>query len=167
MSFLLDALGKADHDRRRSEVPELRSYNRASRSPFLGVLRGLLLLCLLLIFFVFGYVTRPYLETTLFGQTRVSLVGSPAPAIEEPVEVPAPNESDHTVAVASTAYDNFASKFELEVISYSESPAVRFVMINGSVIHEGEVLDTGEQLILIEPDAVVLLQGDREIRVGL
>ena len=57
--------------------------------------------------------------------------------------------------------------YALEVISYSDSPGERFVMINGEVVHEGGRLITGETLLSISPDAVVLESAGDQFRVGL
>lgn len=147
MSFLLDALSKADDDRRRSEVPELKTYNQGRHSPLRGVVRGLALLCLLSLFFTFGYFLRPYLETTWFEQGQVNLSNQSLQATKSQPEV-------------------VGRVYALEVISYSDSPASRFVMIGGVLVHEGEMLDTGEKLILIEPNAMVLEKEGRPIRVS-
>jgi hypothetical protein len=60
-----------------------------------------------------------------------------------------------------------ARVFELEVISYSDVPAVRFSMINGVVVHEGDVLSTGERVLKIEPNAVVLDRAGVELRISM
>ncbi len=163
MSFLLDALGKADDDRRRSEVPELRTYNQGSRSPLRAVIRGFLLLSLCVVFFALGYFLRPALEKTLVPQGVSSMSNLPAQAKEQPVE-----RQPAKIAAAEDAPKIEASQaFELEVVSYSSSPAARFVMINGAVIHEGEMLISGETLLLIEQNGVVLEKAGRQIRIGL
>jgi len=170
MSFLLDALGKADDDRRRSEVPELRSYNQGSRSPLRAVIRGFLLLGLCVVFFALGYFLRPALEKTLFPQGVSSMSNLPAQAKEQPVErQPAKIAAaeDASKAAEEAPKIEASQAFELEVVSYSSSPAARFVMINGAVIHEGEMLISGETLLLIEQDGVVLEKAGRQIKVGL
>ena len=166
MSFLLDALGKADHDRRRSEVPELRTYNRAGHSSVRSVLRGLALVGLLFLFFALGYISHPYLEKTLAGHRVAEMSVAPPQGIEpvgkavEPAPVPDP--------IAEGLLQQSAGRlFELEVISYSDTPTARFAMINGAMVREGEVLVTGEILLMIEPDAVLLEQAGKQIRIGM
>ncbi|MCP4009505.1 MAG: general secretion pathway protein GspB [Proteobacteria bacterium] len=174
MSFLLDALGKADDDRRRSEVPELRTYNQGRRSPMRAVIRGFLLLSLCLAFFTLGYFLRPALEKNLFTKGVASMSNLPAQPKEQPVERPASRQPAKMTAaenvpkaVEKAAKVEASQAFELEVISYSNSPTARFAMINGAVIHEGEMLISGETLLLIEADAVILEKAGRQIRVGL
>jgi hypothetical protein len=167
MSFLLDALGKADHDRRRSEVPELRTYNPIEHSPLRGLLRGLIWLSLLVLTFALGYFSRPYLDTTFFyhgvaGESKsiekMDSNSQDKAALATPAQAKAlenvPQEADHTT-------------YELEVISYSDFPPARFAMINGAMLHEGEMLVSGEILLLIEPDAVVLDKAGKQIRLGM
>lgn len=67
----------------------------------------------------------------------------------------------------SAVLQKVARAFDLEVISYSELPAARFVMINGTMLREGEMLGSGETLLTIEPDAVVLDAAGKQIRVGM
>ncbi len=174
MSFLLDALGKADDDRRRSEVPELRTYNQGRQSPLRVVIRGFLLLSLCLVFFALGYFLRPTLEKTLFALGGASMSNLPVQVKEQPVERPVSRQPEKKAAaenvpkaVEEVSKIEASQAFELEVISYSNSPAARFAMINGAVIHEGEMLMSGEKLLLIETDGVVLEKAGRQIRVGL
>ena len=167
MSFLLDALGKADDDRRRSEVPELRTYNQGRRSPLRVAIRGFLLLSLCIVFFALGYFLRPTLEKTLFAKGVASMSNLPAQAKEQPVERPVSRQPEKMVAAEDAPKIEANQAFELEVVSYSNSPAARFVMINGAVIREGEILISGETLLLIEPDGVVLEKAGQQIRIGL
>ncbi len=167
MSFLLDALGKADHDRRRSEVPELRTYRQTGRSPVRAVLRGIALLSLLLLFFVLGYYFRPLLDKNIFGYDETGESLAPSQAANKPVAPIASNPPAPVAKAASAPPGTTPRIYELEVISYSDSPTARFVMINGAMLHEGEVLGSGEVLLTIERDAVVLDNAGKQIRVGM
>ncbi len=164
MSFLLDALGKADHDRRRADVPELKTYNQDNRSSLRRSLRAFVLMSLLLISFVLGYFMRPYLEPVLFEGSSVNTGSVPetrdTQAKSTPVLDPSPVEQIAPPEVV-------ARVLELEVISHSDVPAVRFAMINGVVVHEGDVLSTGERLLKIEPNAVVLDRAGVELRISM
>ena len=169
MSFLLDALGKADEDRRRAEVPELRTYRQSYRSPWRRVLSGLFVLFFMVLSFVAGYMLRPYLESR-FAQQTAPVADAPPPA-----SVPPATQAPAAAAVAEAprgtlpinVQDATVPGLELEVISYSENPSARFAMINGLVLHEGDVLQTGEQLLVIERDAVILERAGQPVRVGM
>ena len=167
MSFLLDALGKADHDRRRSEVPELRTYSQTGRSPLRGVLRSFALLSLLCLFFGLGYFSRPFLDRNIFNAETAG--SNPVvPQVPENRVTPAVSTPSAPAEVSESAVlQKVARAFDLEVISYSELPTARFVMINGTMLREGEMLGSGETLLTIEPDAVVLDAAGKQIRVGM
>lgn len=160
MSFLLDALGKADYDRRRAEVPELKNYNQDNKRSLQRTLRAFVLMSLLLISFVLGYFLRPYLEPILFEGSSVNAVNVP-----ETRDTQAKRDPTQVEQIAPP--EVVARVLELEVISYSDVPAVRFAMINGVVAHEGDVLGTGERLLKIEPDAVVLDRAGVELRISM
>jgi hypothetical protein len=166
MSFLLDALGKADHDRRQSEVPELRTYNQVRRSTIGRVLRGVGLVGLLILCFALGYALRPYLERLVSDPLEPGMSNVPAQIMEKPanediIAQPSP------AATVNLPSEPDSQAYALEVISYSESPAARFAMINGAMVREGEVLRSGEVLLFIESDAVVLEKAGKQIRVGM
>jgi hypothetical protein len=167
MSFLLDALGKADHDRRQAEVPELRTYNQARRSPLGRALRVFGLVGLLMSCFALGYILRPYLEAINFDHAEPSTSNVSAPKLEKPASEDVTAQPSQTAVVNNVPLQAASKAYELEVISYSEYPAARFVMINGAMVHEGEILGSGEVLLLIEPDGVVLEKAGKQIRVRM
>ena len=160
MSFLLDALGKADDDRRRAEVPELRTYRHRKTSVAGRIGRSLLLLLVLLGAFAGGYLARPWLDAWWSPAETASSLNT-APASAEPAAGPA--ASPPRPAAASGA----VAGLELEVISWSERPQARFAMINGEVVHEGDTLASGERLLRIETDAVILQQDEQTIRLAM
>ena len=155
MSFLLDALSKADEDRRRAEVPELRSYHRRKPSAWGRAWRALLLLILLLGAFAGGYFARPWLEPVLAPDRGLSLVAEPV-ARTAPAQVATPAPPPQA-----------AARLVLEVVSWSERPQARFAMINGVVVYEGDTLDSGEQVLRIESEAVVLQSAGETIRLTM
>ncbi len=160
MSFLLDALGKADDDRRRAEVPELRTYRHRKTSVLGRVARGLLLASLILGAFAGGYFARPWLETSWSPGKTVNPESAAPPSLESGTD-PAVS------APASAAAPKGVAGLELEVISWSERPQARFAMINGAVVYEGDTLVSGERLLRIETDAVILQQSELTIRLTM
>lgn len=161
MSFLLDALGKADDDRRKAEVPELRTYRRRETTVWGRIGRASVLIVLLLVAFGSGYLARPWLETSWLAEKEVNTVAGP---VQTTVAAPDVTTAKPVGGPQTTAV---TSVLELEVISWSERPQARFAMINGSVVHEGDTLDSGERLLRIEQDAVVLKQSDQTIRLTM
>jgi len=163
MSFLLDALGKADDDRRRAVVPELRTPARKPGRRSGRALKALLLLCLALISFAAGYLSRPFIEPGFslsierdIQQNEVAqaplTVSSDGNQVKVPEETSVPPE---------------ARRIELSVISYSREPAARFAMLNGFVMYEGDILADGQTLVEIKPDGVVIEAEGRQYNLGL
>ena len=167
MSFLLDALGKADHDRRRSEVPELKTYNPGRRPVLRGGVRILIWLSLMTFFFSLGYFARPYLETTFFSYEVVDTSKTSEEMLAKPEGKEASTETAQAGEIKNVARNSNQSPYGLEVISYADSPPARFVMINGAMLHEGDRLGSGEVLLTIEPDAVVLDKAGTQIRLEM
>lgn len=170
MSFLLDALGRADDDRRRKDIPELHSRAIKYRSPWRYVFLGVLMAALLLLAFTLGYLLRPALDTTLFQEEPGPAAAPLAAAQSSPAETAAPPQPVAAEKSADSAVKpDTAAKpgYELEVISYAAEPSARFAMINGIVVHEGDVLGGGERLSKIEKDAVVLDVSGRSVRIGM
>ncbi len=165
MSFLLDALGKADDDRRRAAVPELRTRGHQRNMPTRSVFRIVLLMLLALISFALGFLSRPYLEP---GYT-ISIVRDGENA--------AVSSSAETNTAAAPAQNQFvrqketqtpaATPIELSVISYSRVPTERFAMLNGFLMYEGDILSVGERLIEIRPDGVLLEKDGRQYKLSL
>ncbi len=159
MSFLLDALGKADDDRRRAVVPELRTPGHRRNAPTRRVLTLVMLLCLVLFSFAAGYFSRPYIEPGF----SLSIVRDDLPRSDQ-AEITVKEVAVKPViaAVVPAPEPEAAPVIELSVISYSSVPAERFVMLNGVVVYEGDILATGEIVLEIQPDGVILdMQGQR------
>lgn len=153
MSFLLDALGKAESDRDHGQVRELRTPVHKKQSPLKRLLALVLLLCLLLLSFAAGYFARPYLEAKLEAGQSVN------------TETPLAN----TALPAKPVSEAKASSniIELSAISYSEKSEIRFVMLNNSVMYEGDKLPGGERILRIERHGVVLEKDGQQKRLGL
>jgi len=179
MSFLLDALGKADDDRRRAMVPELRASRYQRRSPGRRALSIVLLICAILLSFVQGYLARPYIEQRLSGEVSASSSSAEVspPDVERPVEpqtaaVEPGRLPDKVVAAPVMPAVQpepalAADPIELSVISYAKQPAARFVMLDGVVMYEGDMLDEEVRLVQIKPDGVILERNGQEFSINL
>jgi len=189
MSFLLDALGKADDDRRRAIVPELRASRYQRRSPWRRVLHIVLILVAVLVAFILGYVARPYIERGGDAAPPVTEVSgsistrpeapAPSPALPDastdPAMTSAPSAVGETPVLAPRLPEPALSRpepsglgaVELSVISYSSQPAARFVMLDGVVMYEGDMLDEDVRLVLIKPNGVVLERNGQTFSINL
>ena len=164
MSFSLDALGKADDDRRRATVPELRAPGHQRNTPTRSAFRILILMVLLLISFLLGFLSRPYVDSG-YAIKIVRDVENTAALSKEgsdtlPLAHPSPAAHDEMQLPASLP-------IELSVISYSSVPTERFAMLNGFLMYEGDILSAGERLIEIKPDGVLLEKDGRQYKLGL
>jgi len=181
MSFLLDALGKADDDRRRTMVPELRASRYQRRSPGRRVLSIVLIISAILLSFVLGYVVRPYIEQGLGAEPPAmppslsATVGSTSevrPVVSPSLPVNTGRSQDKVVAtpvmpVVQPEPALPAEPIELSVISYAKQPAARFVMLDGVVMYEGDMLDEEVRLVQIKPDGVILERNGQAFSIGL
>lgn len=164
MSFLLDALGKADDDRRRAHIPELRTRREPSSSAWRYVFLGVIATTLLVFSFAAGYMLRPSIEARIAGKTNYTVTPPNPVALatgDEIRKVARPGDS------ATHPLQDTNSPLELEVISWSEQPEARFAMLNGVVVREGDLLGTGERLLGIEQNAVVLEKDGNSFRISM
>lgn len=175
MSFLLDALGKADDDRRRAMVPQLRASRYQRRSPTRRALSMVLIIGALVLSFGLGYIARPYLESRLSaGSAEVSASAAQSPAVVprspslQPDNPPLDNEvAAKRVPEVQPEPVSPADSIELSVISYATKPTARFVMLDGVVMYEGDMLDEEIRLLLIKPDGVVMEKNGQEFSIDL
>lgn len=163
MSFLLDALGKAETDRDQGQIPELKTPVPRRKSPLNRALQIGLLLCLLFASFVLGYIARPYLEKKTANVNLADQATISAAAVSKVVETPdAPTIVKPTIAAQADDHSII-----LSAISFSDKPEIRFVMLNNSVMYEGDELATGERVVRIERHGVVLEKSGQQSRIGL
>lgn len=152
MSFLLDALGKAEKKRLNDEVPELRSPVQTRQWYERKIIISSALIVLMLISLLIGYSVRPLFEKS---STSAQVASLAAKAVNN-------NISGASIKVNNRQLENNQSiqlnnaGHKLSAISYSDTPAIRFAMINGNVMYEGDLLSSDEQLIMIKERRVIL-----------
>ncbi len=169
MSYILEALGKAEQKRRADDdIPELSSALYEGKHlevrPFWQTL--LAWLGGFLIAFTLGALARPAIDR-LFAdaptQAQSVLVNAAQTAPDQtPKEAP---------SVATKPADNPApdglSRFKLSVISWSDKPSKRFGMINNGVIHEGDVLPGDYKVVKIEKNHLRLRKAGETFHLWL
>lgn len=163
MSFLLDALGKAETDRDQGQIPELKTPASRRKSPINRLLQMGLLLCLLLVAFALGFIARPYFDEKMGNVNPADQIATSSTALSKAadrLDEPVVDKSD-AVAQSDTHPINISA------ISYSEKSEIRFVMLNNAVMYEGDELATGERIVRIEQHGVVLEKAGQKIRIGL
>jgi hypothetical protein len=163
MSFLLDALGKAETDRDQGQIPELKTPASRRKSPFKRALQMGLLLCLLLASFALGFIARPYFDDKVANVSPTGQIATSSTAVSKVSE----SLNDPVVDKPTTVVQADKHPINISAISYSENPEIRFVMLNNSVMYEGDELVTGERIVRIEQHGVVLEKAGQQKRIGL
>lgn len=145
MSTILEALKKSEEERNRSNTPTL-SDRPAPREKSRRLLVVLLVLVMLLVFAVGLLLSRWWADSDS-EVYEAPLVISKDATTDLPDVDPASVESEEVV---------------INVLSYSEAPAQRFVMINGKMYRENEFVRAGLKVEEIKPSSVILnLRGKR------
>ena len=184
MSFILDALRKSESERRREAIPGIAHIppaaprNRAP--PWVWIVMGALALGVLGLTAAWWHSTQiappTALEVPQTAEPRPSIPddGSAEPRAAPVPGVAPPNGLDDPTSAAPSATGRLPSvaevraaglalpELELQLISYSEDEAQRFVFINGYRYRAGQRVQNGPLLMSIAPDRVVLQQQGRD-----
>ena len=145
MSTILDALKKSEQERKLNSLPTLSDMpppHESSRLPLilLCVICALLVLLLLLVVTQW-WSSHKSVNSAQSEQHRHSPVVA---AIDEPLPI------DVNVVIP------------IDVVSFSDEPAQRFVMIEGKVVREKEFAQPGVMVEEIQLDGVILnIRGQR------
>lgn len=159
MSTILDALKKSEQEREIKKVPTLSDIpapHEPQRWP-----QFLLWIILLLLLVLIGLAVKLVMFPSGSGSALLNL-----PASVQKVNVSVDEESfeDEVVDVGGSE-EIPGDEIEVNVVSYSEDPEKRFVMIGGKLLREGEFVRTGLKVEEIRQDEVVLnLRGEQIIR---
>lgn len=191
MSFILDALKKAESERSRSSGPVLMDVRVAPpqrRLPTWAWVLGLVLLANLGVLAWLLLRTPP--APQLAGDTASPMPAAPAPAAAlpqpQPVTAPPAPAVDSTapaaldVAPPALAPQDFAAlptlqdlaavgvalpSLQLNLHVYDASPMHRYVLLNGARLREGEYTADGVKLEAITPEGAVLEASGRRFRL--
>ena len=142
MSYILEALRKSERERALGRVPSLDTVHERARpaSPLPWVIA--MIAVLVLSAAVAAWLLRdsaPGVTETSPGSPSASVTPAPTPPAAAP---PAPPVGDARVA-AGTLPPSLREQLPalaVNVVSYSDEPAKRFIMINQRILREGEQL---------------------------
>lgn len=142
MSTILDALKKSEQERKRSHLPTLSDMPTPQEPPRWPW--GLIAILSLLLAVALGVLmSRWWLSADTAAPARS--IQPEAPAIADSLSLPATVDADVVV----------------NVVSYSDIPAQRFVMLDGKMYRENDFVRAGLKVQEIRPNAVVLnLRGE-------
>lgn len=154
MSTILDALKKSEQERKRSNVPTLSDMpvpQESSRWPLYIIAILSLVLAL-----VVGVLLSQWLSASNGANENTHNDRTPTYAQAAPK---APNNS--VISTPATTGKPLIDDVIVNVVSYSDVPAQRFVMLNGKMYRENDFVRAGLKVQEIKPSAVVLnLRGE-------
>lgn len=184
MSYILEALKKSERERQRGNIATLQTSSQivlSHRSLWIGFLIGVVALSAVA-------ATAWFVRLQLTGSTVVSPSASPEPSRQESRAPPAPQQTQTSSAVAGSgtaapakapdsaqrvdSIDQLdaaararVAGLSLNVVSYSEVPARRFIMVNQRIVHESETIGDGVVVKRILPNGALLDVGKYEIEL--
>lgn len=145
MSTILEALKKSEQERQPGAVPVLATAQAPDeRKPFWFWLSLALVFLLLLAFAAWLFLN--------YSAKASSPISQPTAPYSMSVEIAGGSPKD---APSQTAQEN-QNLPKVDVISYSDNPDRRFVIINGATIREGEFFEAGAKVEKILSNVVVL-----------
>jgi general secretion pathway protein B len=188
VSFILDALRKSENERRRDTAPSLSQIPTAMPTPglpsWIWLVIGALCLCILVLAGAWWQSARTRDAAPSAVQTdgrpaaseRLAVAPEPLPAGNVRQATPediaaARSESSAGVPVDSRLLPTVAEirsagialpALDLQLLSYNEDAAQRFVFINGFQYRQGQRVQNGPLIVTIYPEGVVLRQEGRD-----
>ena len=158
MSYILEALRKSERERALGQVPSLDTVHDQARPPrslpWAVIAIALVLLLAVVVFWL--------LRDT--GPTASGIVEAPPPPttteaqLQPPALPPAPPAVDNRIAAETLppALREQLPPLDVNVVSYSDNPAKRFIMINQRILREDERLGADITVREIMPDSARL-----------
>ena len=157
MSYLLDALNKAEQAKRNQKLPTLDPVQRIPRSP--GTRKWILLSVSVLVLINIGglwYFNLPVkIEPAMVSETELDIpISNPVITARERVVI----EETGPVHISELPLDIQRQIPNLTFSSHihSSTPSLRMVGINKRTYHEGDTIAQGLTLVSITEDGVVL-----------
>jgi hypothetical protein len=180
MSFILDALRKSENSRLRQDHPAVFSHRPVAerkRLPIWGVvLIALLAINLLIVLFLFlrettAVTVRPAPAvapattssvTATVAPTADTVAPMPPAPIAPPASMPTPDGNFSRAAGNLATRDELLARgaslpsTDLNMHVYDANPSLRFILLNGQRLREGESSREGLLVDRITPEGVVL-----------
>lgn len=189
MSYILEALKKSERERARGRIPTLETLSRqgvSRKSLWLGA--GLGAGALLVLAGLAWLINVQFFRWPASGAggdpaavapaDRSQPAAAPDPVPEASIEVRAAGEASpvpdsgggerRTPAVDDLGVEarRLVRDLSVNVVSYSEVPERRFVMLNQRIVREGESVGDGVVVKRITPEGALLSVGDYEVLIG-
>ena len=155
MSTILDALRKSEQERKLNKLPTLNDMAAPKEPSRWPVYLGLALVVLAISLVVLAYViwnAKDESAQAVKGQINTDIAESSDASLSQAQEEP-----------INGSFEGEQNPVLVNVVSYSDDPSLRFAMVNGKMVREGEFLRPGLKVESIQADAVVFNQRGRKI----
>lgn len=141
MSTILDALRKSEQERKLNKLPTLTDMPAPQEPSRWPVYIGLALVLLAIALVVLAYViwsSTPSVSNNASNAQVDAIVANESEGVSA-------EENDQSLDNATL----------VNVVSYSDDPGLRFAMVNGKMVREGEFIQPGLKVEQILSDSVV------------
>lgn len=177
MSYILEALKKSERERQRGNIATLQTAPQVvlnHRSLWLGMLMGAAVLAALV---VIAWFVDPRLARRAADVPRTATASGARPgaaqskaqpqpsgpsAASAPAKAGAPQRVD-SISQLDPADRARIQGLSLNVVSYSDVPRRRFIMVNQKIVHESESIGDGVVVKRILPGGALVTVGRYEI----
>ncbi|MFT6407790.1 MAG: hypothetical protein ACJAQ6_001204 [Arenicella sp.] len=157
MSTILDALRKSEQERKLNKLPTLTDMVAPQEASGWPLYVGFALVLLATALVILAYVIWSAKPEVIDVQSS-----NRKPPVAQAVDA---LDSIQATLAASSAAGQVEDVMLVNVVSYSADPALRFAMVNGKMIREGEFVEPGLKVEEILSDAVVFnLRGTKITR---
>ena len=150
MSTILDALKKSEQERKLNQLPTLSDMSaphEPARWPWVLLIVATLLLIVLL-----GLVIKLLWFSPQQGQTGTLTLSDTQRVETQNADV----DGSGVRNIKESVVDSSVKSIVVSVVSYSESPSKRFIMIDGKLLRENEFIKAGLKVEEIRQDDVIL-----------
>lgn len=154
MSAILDALRKSEQERNQNKVPTLNDMPAPSEPRKWLLLLSVAVLLLAVALAALAYVIWSSGDSAEETVSQLAFTNVAAPASE--------SDQSSDIQGKDIASAEVKQLTAVNIVSYSENPELRFAMINGKMVREGEFIRPGLKVDKIRADSVVFnLRGEK------
>ena len=180
MSTILDALRKSEQERKLNKLPTLTDMAAPHEPPRWPVYIGLALVLLAIALVVLAYViwsakpeatqaqnstSKAIIESSQSADAKEG-VASAEGSLSNNAEGSLANNADGSSSNKAEGSSANKDSMQVNVVSYSDEPALRFAMVNGRMVREGEFVEPGLKVEEILIDAVVFNARGKKVTRG-
>ncbi len=165
MSTILDALKKSEKERKLNKLPTLTDIAAPQEPSRWPMIIGVTLAVLAAALVVLAYLLWNGKPAVIEAQSNNDQQGFIQPGASTNARAASTIVGQQGAIGKQAQTDPANGEILVNVVVYSDDPALRFAMVNGKLVREGEFVDTGIKVDEIKFDAVVFnVRGEKVIR---